>query len=174
MTETATENLTKEVHDPIHRAAYAFRREGDKLWVYSWLEPGGHLPEHFHPSLEEHWETLEGSARLKLDGTWRDLVPEDGPVVVARNARHELKNESGREARLRTEVIPGGRLEEFLIESARAAREGLYNARNLPTSWRGATWLADFALRFRDETVMTSPPPAVQRAVLPLLARFAR
>jgi mannose-6-phosphate isomerase-like protein (cupin superfamily) len=174
MTETATDNLTKEVHDPIHRAAYAFRREGDKLWVYSWLEPGGHLPEHFHPSLEEHWETLEGSARLKLDGTWRDLVPEDGPVVVARNARHELKNESGREARLRTEVIPGGRLEEFLIESARAAREGLYNARNLPTSWRGATWLADFALRFRDETVMTSPPPAVQRAVLPLLARFAR
>jgi mannose-6-phosphate isomerase-like protein (cupin superfamily) len=174
MTETATDNLTKEVHDPIHRAAYAFRREGDKLWVYSWLEPGGHLPEHFHPSLEEHWETLEGSVRLKLDGRWRDLVPEDGPVVVARNARHELKNESGREARLRTEVIPGGRLEEFLIESARAAREGLYNARNLPTSWRGATWLADFALRFRDETVMTSPPPAVQRAVLPLLARFAR
>jgi mannose-6-phosphate isomerase-like protein (cupin superfamily) len=174
MTETATENLTKEVHDPIHRAAYAFRREGDKLWVYSWLEPGGHLPEHFHPSLEEHWETLEGSVRLKLDGRWRDLVPEDGPVVVARNARHELKNESGREARLRTEVIPGGRLEEFLIESARAAREGLYNARNLPTSWRGATWLADFALRFRDETVMTSPPPAVQRAFLPLLARFAR
>jgi mannose-6-phosphate isomerase-like protein (cupin superfamily) len=174
MTETATENLTKEVHDPIHRAAYAFRREGDKLWVHTWLEPGGHLPEHFHPSLDEHWETLEGSVRLKLDGRWRDLVPEDGPVVVARNARHELKNESGREARLRTEVIPGGRLEEFLIESARAAREGLYNARNLPTSWRGATWLADFALRFRDETVMTSPPPAVQRAVLPLLARFAR
>jgi mannose-6-phosphate isomerase-like protein (cupin superfamily) len=174
MTETATENLTKEVHDPIHRAAYAFRREGDKLWVHTWLEPGGHLPEHFHPSLDEHWETLEGSVRLKLDGRWRDLVPEDGPVLVAPNVRHELKNESGREARLRTEVIPAGRLEEFLIESARAAREGLYNARNMPTSWRGATWLADFALRFRDETVMASPPPAVQRVVLPLLARFAR
>jgi hypothetical protein len=101
-------------------------------------------------------------------------VPEDGPVVVARNVRHELANTSGGEARLRTEVIPAGRLEEFLTESARAAREGLYNARNLPTSLRGALWLAAFAQRFRDETVMTSPPPAVQRVVLPVVARFAR
>jgi hypothetical protein len=174
MTVTATESLTAEVHDPIHRASYAFRREGDNLWVYTWLHDGGHLPEHFHPSLEERWETLEGAARVKLDGTWRDLVPEDGPVVVAPNMRHELENTSGREARLRTEVIPAGGLEEFLTESARAARDGLYNARNMPTSWRGAVWIADFAQRFRDETVMTSPPPAVQRVVLPLVARFAR
>jgi mannose-6-phosphate isomerase-like protein (cupin superfamily) len=163
-----------EVEDPIHRVSYSFRREGADLWVYSWLEPGGHLPEHYHPSLEEHWETLEGSARVKLDGSWRDLRPADGPILVARNVRHELTNESGRPARLRTKVTPAGRLEEFLTESARAAREGLYNARNLPTGLRGATWIADFALRYRDETVMTSPPPALQRLLLPLLARFAR
>jgi hypothetical protein len=163
-----------EVEDPIHRVSYSFRREGSALWVYTWLEDGAHLPEHFHPSLEERWETVEGAARVKLDGVWRDLVPADGPILVARNARHELKNESGRVARMRTRVTPAGRLQEFLTESARAAREGLYNARNLPTSFRGATWLAEFALRFRDETVMTSPPPALQRLTLPLLARFAR
>jgi mannose-6-phosphate isomerase-like protein (cupin superfamily) len=163
-----------EVHDPIHRVSYSFRHHGTDLWVYSWLEDGGHLPEHFHPSLEEHWETVEGSARVKLDGIWRDLVPSDGPVLVVRGVRHELKNESGRLAKLRTKVTPAGRLEEFLIESAGAAREGLYSARNLPTGWRGATWIADFALRFQDETVMTSPPPALQRLTLPLLARFAR
>jgi mannose-6-phosphate isomerase-like protein (cupin superfamily) len=163
-----------DVEDPIHGVSYSFRREGSDLWVYSWLEDGGHLPEHFHPSLEEHWETLEGSARVKLDGSWRDLRPADGPILVARNVRHELKNESGRPARLRTRVTPAGRLEEFLTESARAAREGLYNARNMPTGFRGATWIADFALRFKDETVMASPPPALQRIVLPLLARFAR
>jgi mannose-6-phosphate isomerase-like protein (cupin superfamily) len=171
MNETIPE---PQVHDPIHRASYAFRPEGDDLWVYTWLDDDGHLPEHFHPSLEEHWETLEGAIRVKLDGTWRELVPEDGPVVVAPNVRHELENTSGREARLRTRVIPGGRLEEFLTESARAAREGLYNARNLPTSLRGAGWLARFALRFRDETVMTSPPPPVQRVVLPVMAKLAR
>jgi mannose-6-phosphate isomerase-like protein (cupin superfamily) len=173
-TDTTAPITEREVHDPIHRVSYSFRPEGEKLWVYSWLEDGGNLPEHFHPSLEERWETLEGRARVKLDGKWRDLVPEDGPVVVAPNVKHELANTSGREARLRTEVIPAGRLEDFLRESARAAGEGLYNARNLPTSFRGATWLAQFALRFRDETVMTSPPPAVQRVVLPLVARLAR
>jgi hypothetical protein len=70
-------------------------------------------------------------------------------------------------------VVPGGRLEEFLVESARAAREGLYNSRNLPSSWQGAVWAAGFAQRFRDETVMTSPPPALQQVLLPLVARFA-
>lgn len=163
-----------EVEDPVHRVSYSFRREGSDLWVYTWLEDGGHLPEHYHPSLEEHWETMEGAARVSLDGVWRDLVPADGPVLVARNVRHALRNESGRVARMRTRVTPAGRLDEFLTESARAARDGLYNARNMPTSFRGATWLAEFALRFRDESVMTSPPPALQRILLPPLARFAR
>jgi quercetin dioxygenase-like cupin family protein len=171
---TTTETITEKVHDPIHRATYGFSREGENLWVYTWLEDGGHLPEHFHPSLEEHWEVLEGAARVKLDGTWRDLVPQDGPVVVARNVRHELKNGSGERAYLRAEVIPAGRLQDFLTETARAAREGLYNSRNLPTSFRGAVWAADLAQRFRDETVMCSPPPAVQRVLTPLVARFAR
>jgi mannose-6-phosphate isomerase-like protein (cupin superfamily) len=163
-----------DVVDPVHRVSYSFRHEGGDLWVYTWLEEGAHLPEHYHPSLEEHWETVEGSARVKVDGSWRELLPADGPILVARAVRHELKNDSGRLAKMRTRVTPAGRLEEFLTESAGAAREGLYNARNMPTGFRGATWIAEFALRFRDETVMTSPPPALQRLVLPLLARFAR
>jgi mannose-6-phosphate isomerase-like protein (cupin superfamily) len=161
-----------EVDDPIHRVSYSFRREGSDLWVYTWLEDGAHLPEHFHPSLEERWETLEGAARVRLDGVWRDLVPTDVPILVARGVRHELRNDSGRVTRMRTQVTPAGRLEQFLTESARAARAGLYTARSLPKGLRGAAWLGEFALRFRDETVMTSPPPAVQRVVLPLLARL--
>ena len=169
-----TEVTADRVHDPIHRSSYAFRRDGESLWVYTWLEDGGHLPEHFHPTLEERWEVLEGLARVKLDGVWLDLVAEDGPLLVPAGVRHELKNDSGRTVRMQTEVTPPGRLEEFLTESARGAREGLYNARNLPTSMRGARWIADLAQRFQDETVMCSPPPAVQRAVLPLVTRFAR
>jgi hypothetical protein len=160
--------------DPVHKVSYSFRREGSDLWVYTWLEPGAHLPEHFHPTLTEYWEAVEGKARARIDRRWRDLVPADGPATVAPNVRHELKNESGELARMRTRVTPAGRLEEFLTESARAAREGLYNARNMPTSLRGAGWLARFALRFQDETVMTSPPPAIQRLTLPLMARFGR
>ena len=169
---TATE--TERIHDPIHRVSYSFKRDGDNVWVYTSMEDGGHLPEHFHPSGEERWESLDGAARVKLDGSWRELTPEDGPLTVMPNVRHELKNESGRTVELRTECIPAQNLEAFLTETARAAREGLYNSRNLPTSWRGAVWAADLAQRFRDETVMCSPPPAVQRVFTPLLARFAR
>ena len=162
------------VHDPIHRVSYTFEREPDRLWVFSWMEPGAHLPEHVHPVLEERWEVLDGTAAVKLDGRWRDLTPQDGPVLVAPGVRHELRNRSGGEVRLRTEVTPAGRLEEFLTESARAARDGLFDARNLPKGLRGAAWLSDFALRFADETVMCSPPPAVQRALLPATARLTR
>jgi mannose-6-phosphate isomerase-like protein (cupin superfamily) len=169
---TILERSKGEVEDPIHRVSYSFRRDGEDLWVYTWLEDGANLPEHFHPTLTEYWETLEGTARVKLAGEWRDLVPADGPVTVAPNVRHELKNESGTVVRMRTQVTPAGRLEEFLTESASAARDGLYNARNLPRGIRGARWLTHFALRFRDETVMTSPPPGLQRLTLPLMARI--
>jgi quercetin dioxygenase-like cupin family protein len=179
MTTTTTEGTTNgtaergKVRDPIHHVTYAFEQGDGHMWVHTWFEDGGHLPEHFHPSLEEYWEVVEGAARVKLDGTWRDLRPEDGPVRVPPNTRHELKNVSGSPVYAKSKVIPGGRLEEFLTEASRAAEEGLFNARNMPTSWKGAMWIAKFAYRFRDETVMCSPPPAVQRVVLPLVVRLA-
>jgi hypothetical protein len=170
---TASSDLQR-TYDPIHRVSMAFERDGDSLWVFTWLDDGGHLPEHFHPTLTERWEVLEGSAGVKVDGRWRELTAAEGPVDVAPGVRHELRNTSGRQARLRTYVTPAGRLEEFLTESARAARERLYNARNLPTGLRGAAWVSEFALRFRDETVMCSPPPALQRLLLPAAARLTR
>ena len=169
MTTTTAAQL---IDDPVHGVSYSFERDGDNLWVHTVMRPGGHLPEHFHPIQEERWETIDGAVRLKLDGAWRDLLPEHGPAIVAPGVRHELENVSDGDAVLRTEVLPAGHLEEFLTESSRAAREGLYNARNLPTSVRGAGWLARFALAHRGETVMCSPPPALQRIVLPVAARL--
>lgn len=95
-------------------------------------------------------------------------------MLIERGVRHALRNTSGHTARLRAEVRPPGRLEEFLTESARAAREGLFTGRGLPTGLRGAAWISEFALRFMHETVMSSSPPAVQRLILPLIARLTR
>jgi len=171
---TAHVGPSPTVSDPIHHTSCAFERDGENLWVHCWLEPGAHLPEHFHPTLEERWEMLDGTIQLKLDGRWRCLTAEDGPVRVAPGVRHELRNPSVRPARARTEVLPAGHLEEFLTESAQAASDGLFTARGLPTSPRNAVWVAAFAQRHRHETVMTYPAPALQRIILPLLARFAR
>jgi quercetin dioxygenase-like cupin family protein len=162
------------VHDPIHHVAHAFEREGENLWVHCWFEPDAHLPEHFHPTLEERWEVLDGALQLKLDGQWRRLMVEDGPVRVAAQVRHEIRNSSGGPVRARAKVRPAGHLEEFLTDAARAASDGVFTARGLPTSLRNAVWIAAFAQRHRHETVMTSPPPALQRVVLPILARLAR
>jgi quercetin dioxygenase-like cupin family protein len=162
------------VHDPIHHVAHAFERDGENLWVHCWFEPAAHLPEHFHPTLEERWEVLEGTLILKVDGHRRWLTPEDGPVQVARGVRHEVDNRSGRPVRARAKVLPAGHLEEFLTEAAQAAGDGVFTAAGLPTSLRNAVWIAAFAQRHRHETVMTSPPPALQRIVLPILARFDR
>ena len=161
-------------HDPIHRAEMAFERDGETLWVTTWLEDGGHLPEHYHPTLTEHWEVIDGRASVKVDGTWHELTTADGPVLVAPGVRHEVRNASGARAELKAKVTPPGRLQEFLEESARAAQEGLYDKRNLPRGRKGAAWVSEFALRFSDETVMCSPPPAVQRALLPLAAKLTR
>ena len=171
---TSTSTPAERSYDPIHRVSMAFEREGDGLWVTTWLEPGGHLPEHFHPTLTETWEVLDGVAEVRLDGTWRTLTPADGAVLVNPYVRHELKNSGDATTALRCWVTPAGRLEEFLTESARAARDGLYDGNNLPTSLRGAAWIAEFALRFRDETVMTSPPPGLQRVLLPVAARLTK
>lgn len=171
---TSTSTPAERTYDPIHKVSMAFEREGDGLWVTTWLEPGGNLPEHYHPTLTETWEVVDGAARVKLDGTWRELTAADGPVLVKPYARHALRNAGAGTALLRCWVTPPGRLEEFLTESAQAAQDGLYNEQNLPTGLRGVAWVSEFALRFRDETVMCSPPPAVQKLVLPLAARFTR
>src|SRR5215208_6291317 len=171
---TTTTVPDERSYDPIHKASMAFEPDGDGLWVTTWLEPGGHLPEHFHPTLTETWEVLDGSANVKVDGTWHELTGADPPVLVEPFVRHELRNTSGSTAQLRCWVTPPGRLEAFLTESARAARDGLYDEQNMPTSLAGVAWISDFALRFRDETVMCSPPPALQKLLLPVAARLTR
>jgi mannose-6-phosphate isomerase-like protein (cupin superfamily) len=166
MTDTAA--ATDFIHDPVHKVAYAFLREGDTLWVDTLFQPGGSLPEHLHPTIDERWSAVDGPLRAKIDGRWRDLRPENGFVEVPARTRHALRNESDRPVLGRAQAMPAGHIEEFLTDAARAAQEGLYDARNLPRSLRGAIWAAALMRRHRDETVMCFPPRPVQRLLEPL------
>lgn len=159
------------IHDPVHGARYAFEPRGDDLVVECWLEPGGGLPEHYHPIQEERWSVVDGQVRFGYAASKRVIDPGDGEITVPPGTRHSLKNESGREARLRCYVTPALHLEEFLTDSATAAREGLFAKGGIPKSLRGARWAAGFLKRHRAETVMTFPPQFAQRAMIALLAR---
>jgi hypothetical protein len=57
-----TATTTERIHDPVHRVSFRFETEGDRLWVFTRLEPGGHLPEHFHPTLRN---TSDDAAHLR-------------------------------------------------------------------------------------------------------------
>jgi hypothetical protein len=84
--------------------------------------------------------------------------------------RHALESIDSTEAHLRCEVIPALHLEEFLTDSAAAAREGLFRKGGIPTGPKGLRWAATFLGRHRDETVMTFPPQFAQRAMVALFA----
>jgi quercetin dioxygenase-like cupin family protein len=163
--------VTPQTRDPVTGVRYAFEPQGDSLIVYTWLEPGGGLPAHYHPRQEEVWSVLEGRVEFLLGSEKRVIGPEDGEMVVAPGVAHGVWSVSDSEARLRCRVTPPLRLQAFLEEAAAAGREGLFTPRGLPRGLRGARWVARFMKRYRDETVMLSPPQVVQRALFAVFAR---
>jgi mannose-6-phosphate isomerase-like protein (cupin superfamily) len=162
--------MSAPAHDPVHRATYTFEPDGDDLWVETRLEPGGALPPHLHPRQEEHWSVLEGTVRFQLGSEKRVIGPADGTIVVVPGVKHGLES-TGAEAHLRCHVVPALELEEFLTESAAAAREGLFMRGGIPRGLRGARWAASFLKKHRDDVVMTFPPRFVQSAMIALLGR---
>ena len=157
-------------HDPVSGVSYAFTSDGDNLVVDAWFEPHAKLPEHFHPVQEEQWSVVEGRARVR-NGDFEGVVaPEHGAQVVKPGTRHSVAA-CGEPVHTRTLVLPALRLQQFLEESAAAGREGLFTSGGLPRGLRGARWAATFLKRYRNETVMTSPPQFAQSALIALLAR---
>jgi quercetin dioxygenase-like cupin family protein len=159
------------VRDPVHRSRYSFQPDGENMIVETWIEPGGGLPPHLHPVQEERWSVVDGRIRLRLGRSKRVIGPEDGEVVVRPGTVHGFTSVEDRDAHLRCHVVPALGLEEFLTESAAAAREGLFFRGGIPRSPRGARWAAQFLKRHQEDVVMVFPPRFVQRAMIALLGR---
>ncbi len=169
--DTEQPAMGEPTYDPVHRARYAFEAQGEDLLVECWLEPGGALPEHLHPIQEERWSVIDGQVRFGLGGTKRLITAADGEMLVRPGTKHSLANEGERDAHLRCHVTPALGLQEFLTDSAAAARDGLFMKGGVPKSLRGARWAAGFLQQHREETVMTFPPQLAQRAMIALLGR---
>lgn len=162
--------MTEPTRDPVHKVRYAFEPDGENLLVDCWLEPGGALPAHLHPIQEEHWSVTEGEVLFQLGSTKRVIGPDDGVIVVRPGTKHSLASTGNGEAKLHCVVMPAGGLQDFLTDSAQAAREGLFMKGGIPKSLKGARWAAGFLKQHRDEVVMSFPPPFAQRAMIALLA----
>ncbi len=160
--------MADPIFDPVHKTHYEFERQGEDMVVKTQMESGGGLPKHYHPQQTETWWVVSGEVTVYFDGEWKPFTPESGKIEVTPNIVHGFKNQSGSEAHLCCEVSPALSLEEFLTDSARAAREGLFMKGGIPKSLKGARWAAGFVARHEDETVMTFPPRFVQKALKPL------
>jgi mannose-6-phosphate isomerase-like protein (cupin superfamily) len=161
------------IDDPLFRQRYRFSRDGDVLHVEIHTEPGGGvLAEHVHPQLEERYEVVEGEVRFRVDGTPKLLGPGDRLVVPA-GVRHSFQNSGDETAQLIVEAEPALRLRESIEEGAALARAEKFSPSGVPRSLRALCAAAALAQRYRETVVLTSPPPAVQRLLFPLLARFA-
>ncbi len=175
-TQTAA-TVTGLVDDPVLGYRYRFAGEGDALEVEIWADPGGGmLLEHYHPALEERFEVHEGEFEFKVDGEKVRLGPGDR-VVAAPGVRHRCVNVGTRVARMTAEIDPPLNLQAFLTEAGELAQDGVYNRFGLPRGPAKLLRAAEFADRYRDTTVMTSPafgPPSLQPFLFGPLARLER
>ncbi len=160
------------VEDPVFKIRSGFRREGESLIVDTWIDPGGGVTAHVHPAMEERFETVEGTAQFLSGRKWV-TTPAGERVVVPAGTRHAFRNRSDEVAHIRCRATPPMTLEEFLTEAAALSRAGKLNKLGLPTGFTALKEVAALAERHRPMVVMSSPPPFVQKLLLPPLARRA-
>ena len=91
-------------------------------------------PPHFHPSQDEHFEVLEGAIALKI-GHARSTVPAGESFDIPRGTVHSM-GPSGGPARVRWEVRPALRTEQFLTEMPESFDERLAHVQRFAAEFR--------------------------------------
>jgi mannose-6-phosphate isomerase-like protein (cupin superfamily) len=170
------------VHDPVLKHRLRFEDTTDEhgapaVLCEMWVDPGGGVPPHVHPRMEERFTVVEGRAEFLSGRRWVGAGAGE-TVVVPPGTRHAYRNRGDVVAHVRciaTPPDPG--LAGFLTEAAALARAGRISKHGIPKGIEG--WLRGVAMvdEHRDMVVMgfpPLPPPAIQRLLIPPLARFAR
>jgi quercetin dioxygenase-like cupin family protein len=168
------------VDDPVLRQRFRFTRSvdpggGEVLHVETWVDPGGGVTPHVHPAILENFEVLEGTPSFLAGRKWKTATPGDS-VVVPPGVRHAYRNRSHEPVHMVCHVRPPSSLQQFLEEAAALSRAGKITRSAMPKGPRAALDAAALAHRHRDMVTLLFPPlppPAVQRVVLPVLARLA-
>ena len=143
---------------------------GELVEVESILPPKApEPPAHYHPAQDEHFEVLAGEVAVTLDGERRRHRAGESFSVPA-GAVHEMSNDGDADARLRWETRPALRTEQFFEAVGDLWRSGKLNSEGMPNPLR----MAALVNAFTDELRLGSPPWAIQRIMLPVLAAGGR
>ena len=168
------------VQDPVLKQRLRFERtveDGqDTLLVETWVDPGGGVTPHIHPAMEERFEVLDGEVSFLAGRRWVTARAGES-VTVPAGVRHAYRNESDAEAHVVCHATPPSTLQEFLEDAAALSRGGYITSRALPKGLGGLLRAAVMVEAYRDMAVLLFPPlppPAVQRLVMPALAKLGR
>lgn len=166
------------VEDPVFRTRYRFSRSadadgGEVQHVEMWIDPGGGVTPHVHPSMEERFTVVEGTAEFLGGRRWQAAGP-DETVVVPAGTRHAFRNRGDEVARVRCEARPPSTLQAFLEDVAGLSRAGKLSRVGLPKP-NGVLEAAVLTDSYRDMVVLLfpAPPRVIQRLLFSPLARFA-
>jgi quercetin dioxygenase-like cupin family protein len=171
-----TDKLTE---DPVLRMRSRFWRTTDDtdevLHVETWVDPGGGVTPHIHPAMEERFEVLDGRPEFLAGRSWKETRPGD-TVLVAPGTRHAFRNRSGEVAHFVCHATPPSTLQEFLEDAAALSRAGGITRRAFPRSLDGLLQAAVMVHHYRDMVTLLAPlpPPAIQRLLIPPLARAGK
>jgi mannose-6-phosphate isomerase-like protein (cupin superfamily)/uncharacterized protein YndB with AHSA1/START domain len=113
---------------------------------------------HVHERQVERHEVIEGSMRIVIAGTERLLVTGDVIEVPVGAVHRQLPTGDG-DGRVRVQLRPAGRAEEFLERIAQLSRDGDLNRWGYPSPLAAAALVTDFG----DESHASWPPMRVQR-----------
>jgi quercetin dioxygenase-like cupin family protein len=167
------------VSDPVFRTRYRFTRTTENSGadevqhVEMWVDPGGGVTPHIHPSMEERFTVVGGRAEFLAGRRWQSAGPGE-TVVVAAGQRHAFRNRGDEVAHVLCEARPPSTLQGFLEDVAGLSRAGKLSRLGLPKP-NGLLEAAVLAHHYRDMVTLLfpSPPPIVQRPLLFPLARLA-
>lgn len=167
------------VEDPVLDQRIIFRRVlaedgGEDLQLEMWVEPGGGvLVAHVHPQMEERFHVIAGEVTF-LVGRKRVVAGPGQSATVPAGVRHGYQN-TGRETAHATCQVrhpDDAQLQQFLEDAAALNRAGAFTKRGIPKSVKAALQGAVLLNHHREMVLFTMPPAAIQRLVLPPLARI--
>jgi mannose-6-phosphate isomerase-like protein (cupin superfamily)/uncharacterized protein YndB with AHSA1/START domain len=131
--------------------------------------PRGFLAQvHVHPTQAERLEVLSGSMRVKMHGR-EHLIGEGESIEVPAGTPHTQLPAGEGDGRVRIQVRPAGRTQEFLERVAELCRDGKLSRSGLPRPAAGAQLLLDYG----DTGHAVRPPVALQRGLAKLVLAVA-
>lgn len=168
------------VEDPVFHHRLRFERATDEhgaevVHCEMWVDPGGGVPAHVHPSMEERFTVLDGRAEFLSGRRWTGADAGE-TVVVPAGTRHAYRNRGSEVAHVMcvaTPPDPG--LEGFLTDAAALARAGKITKWGLPTSFSAALQAMVMVHHYRDMVTMgfpPLPPPPIQGWIAAPLAKL--